>query len=472
VNIGKFLRTRRNASLVGLALVVGLPLTAFFVAPASAAPGPPGADLAGINVTGAATAIQIAPLTPGVVGAGNVTQGNLVQASVPYASSSSSTGPSSSSVSSPVYPGPLASEMGTAFNTLHPLPPTFVNLLNDPVIARADYPAQVTAGTSGSYAPPGGSTTGVGTASAQAGPGGTSAAAATNDTTLAGQVEVGSSTAHSSTTIQAASASTDARTSVGTIKLLQGVIEIHGVSSDATASSNGSTGVDSSSMHVGAVTVAGQAAYIDSSGIHLARSDHNLVLVAIANQALTALQQAGISVTTIAPSEQQDGNAASVTSGGLQIAFLDTHIPSPQGLTPVNTIGLDVDLAISQASAQATALPPFALFPTAAAPVPPASPPVTSAVASSGVPATPATPSAVPTATQAPPSGGATVAAPPASPTPARSLPPPQPLPTEQVVLGLPVRVAWVVLALLVSIVISGPLLAYANWQLLRGRTL
>jgi hypothetical protein len=37
--------------------------------------------------------------------------------------------------------------------------------------------------------------------------------------------------------------------------------------------------------------------------------------------------------------------------------------------------------------------------------------------------------------------------------------------------LGIPVRVAWVVAAILLSIVAAGPLLAYANWQLLRGRT-
>ena len=37
--------------------------------------------------------------------------------------------------------------------------------------------------------------------------------------------------------------------------------------------------------------------------------------------------------------------------------------------------------------------------------------------------------------------------------------------------LGLPVRVAWVVIAVLLSIVAAGPLLGYANWQLLRGRT-
>jgi hypothetical protein len=36
--------------------------------------------------------------------------------------------------------------------------------------------------------------------------------------------------------------------------------------------------------------------------------------------------------------------------------------------------------------------------------------------------------------------------------------------------LGAPVKVAWVVIAFLLSLVVSGPLLGYANWQLLRGR--
>jgi hypothetical protein len=39
------------------------------------------------------------------------------------------------------------------------------------------------------------------------------------------------------------------------------------------------------------------------------------------------------------------------------------------------------------------------------------------------------------------------------------------------VVFGVPVRVAWVVVALLIAVLAAGPLLMYANWQLLRGRS-
>ena len=48
----------------------------------------------------------------------------------------------------------------------------------------------------------------------------------------------------------------------------------------------------------------------------------------------------------------------------------------------------------------------------------------------------------------------------------------PEPLsqPEPASIMGTPVKLAWVVLAFLISLVLAGPLLAYANWQLLRGR--
>lgn len=463
---------------VAATLIIGLPLAAFLVAPTASAQvgAAPGSGLAGLNTSATAVAVQISPLTPGLVGAGNLTQGNLVEADMPYASSTVSTGPSTSGVASPVYPGPTAADAGNAVQTFSSsVPPQLVSLLNDHVLAESDYPAQLTAGTSSSYAPPGGSAVGAGTASTQSGPAATTATASLNDTSVGGAFDFGSSTSSTGATVQAASVATTADTEINHITIA-GVIQIAGISSTATASSNGTVGQENSTLHIGAVTILGlYSAYIGPNGIRLVSSDQGGLAVVALNEVLGVLQQLGLTVTTIAPSSQQNGQSASVTSAAVQVGFLDAHIPNPEGEVPLSSVGLDVDLGLSQASADATALPPFVPFPSIA--TPPSTPavvtPVTTAktVASGSVISTSgsssvSTTTSVPAAISSAPSPA--VAAPvPVSQTPSSSFP----AVTPASFLGLPVRVAWVVIAVLLSIVAAGPLLGYANWQLLRGRT-
>jgi hypothetical protein len=186
------------------------------------------------------------------------------------------------------------------------------------------------------------------------------------------------------------------------------------------------------------------------------------------------LQQLGLTVTTIAPSSQQNGQSASVTSAAVQVGFLDAHIPNPEGEVPLSSVGLDVDLGLSQASADATALPPFVPFPSIA--TPPSTPavvtPVTTAktVASGSVISTSGS-SSVSTTTSVPAAISSAPSPAVAAPVPVSQTPSSFPAVTPASFLGLPVRVAWVVIAVLLSIVAAGPLLGYANWQLLRGRT-
>src|SRR5579875_1461318 len=100
--------TRRRWKAVragSVALMIALPLGAFALAPtpkAHADDATPGANLGGVNAASTATGIQISPLTPGVVGAGDVSQGDLVEVAAPYASSSTSTGPTNQAVGAPV----------------------------------------------------------------------------------------------------------------------------------------------------------------------------------------------------------------------------------------------------------------------------------------------------------------------------------------------------------------------------------
>lgn len=467
---------RRAMTASAVAMIFGLPVVGFAMAPSARADDSPGANLAGIGASAYASAVQVSPLTPGVVGAGNVSQGNLVAAEIPYASASTSTGPSSSSTASPAYPGDTAAGAGNDIGTFAPqFPAALANALNDPVVARADYPAQVSVGSSYNYSPPGGSTTGVGEASANATESGATSQSATSSQSFADQaVTIGSSTAKSATQLGASSVLGTSHTDVGTIDIL-GVVKIAGITSDASASSDGNLGQPSSSFALGAVTVAGQPASIGPNGITLTSTSQGSLIVPDANQALLAVQQAGISIHTVAPVSTTNGAQATVTSGGLVIAFQDANIPNPNGSVPVSDVGLDLNLGISQATADATTLPAFTPFPSTglgsgtglvttgsgttgvvSPAVSGASSVATTGGSSLGSVATPSlapsTPSAVSTGSHQTTQPTAPVASPPAT------------------LLGAPIKVAWVVIAFLLSLVVAGPLLGYANWQLLRGR--
>ncbi|HET6963327.1 MAG TPA: hypothetical protein VFH58_01055 [Acidimicrobiales bacterium] len=475
---GTSTRRRRAAVATAIAAMVGMPLLGFMLAPSASADDSPGANLAGINGSASASAVEVAPLTPGLVGAGNVSQGNLLDASIPYASSSISTGPSSSAVGSPAYPGDTAAGAGNAIATFAPqFPSALVDLLNYPVLARADYPAQVSVGSSSNYSPPGGSTAGVGTASAQATDSGSKADAATSRTAFsAAGVSVATSTASSKTVLGSSSVTATSHTDVGTVEILGGLVKIAGITSDASATSDGNQGQPTSDFKLGAVTVGGMPASIGPDGVTVGSNGQGGSLIPDANQALVALKQAGISMYTVAPSTTFDGASASVTSGALVITFQDANIPNPNGQVPLSSIGLELNLGVSQATADATALPPLGNLPPLGGTD--VGSPTGSADAGALAGAAPGGPVAV-----SPPGGTGTAgsasmpsmaAAPASAPGSAGTNNPPQAAPPvispPQTLLGAPIKVAWVVIAFLLSLVVSGPLLGYANWQLLRGR--
>jgi hypothetical protein len=176
----------------------------------------------------------------------------------------------------------------------------------------------------------------------------------------------------------------------------------------------------------------------------------------VANTALTALQQAGISLKLLPAEGQNSGNAGTATSGAIQLLFQDPNIPNlgavlPQVPLPLpNSLGLEVDLGGSQASAAATQLPGEETGPqptTGSSSAP--------ALGGTGNSVCCGSPGTVPSGPgyTAPPPGPGPIVAEPAS------------------FLGKPIRTAWVIWAFLLSLLAAGPLLAYANWQLLRGRT-
>lgn len=455
---------RRVVAGMAAGLIVGLPLAAFFAAPSAHADNTPGANLAGINANAYATAMQFIPLVKGLVPAGNLSTGDFFQISVPYSASSSETGPSSSATATPIYPGPVATRLPGALQTLG-FPAAFATLTTDPVITQAAYPPAPGDGASGTYNPPAGSTSGVGTSQANAAEGGASSSSNSNDTSFDnGLIKLGSSHTATSTTIAASAVSDMAEADVSHVNIM-GLVDIASISSGATATSDGNQGVQTNSLKVGSVTVANQPAYIGPDGLHLAGTVNNLGLTDLFNSALSALQQAGISIKTISPNSTVNGAAASVDSGAVQISFIDPNIPSPQGDIPVNSVGTDVDLGLTHADAQATVYPPLPpITPIAPAAVTPISGSATVAPSSSAAPAISGAPSVATNSTgNSAPSTGAAPSYAPAQNQPTVSAQPAS-------FIGMPTRMAWVVLSILISIVASGPLLGYANWQLLRGR--
>ncbi len=477
------MRPRQKAAVaLAITVIAAAPTAALWAAPATAtAPAAaPGSQLAGINADATATGIQVALLTPGLLPLGNSTVGNVVDVSAPYANSTVGTGPTTAGIATPAWPGSALANAGSLAETFSSnFPVALAKALNDPVLARSTYPAQLNVKESGTFAPPGAAQAGIGTSATQSSASGTSANSELTDLVPLGStplsaltktlplaksaggalIEVGSTTTSSVAHLHAASVSTAAETHVGTITIA-GLIRIAGISSSAATSSNGKVGTRSSDLRVGDVTVAGVPASIGPKGISLASKNvgGSTGLIPIANTVLSALNVAGISIHTIAPTGHVTGSAATVTSGAVQVAFQDNAIPNLGALLPQvpnflpNSLGVHVNLGLSQADADTTVLPstgnPLSAPPPATSP----SQPVGGVVPPSGGGGV------------VPPSGGVSGAVPPAG------TPPIIASPAANVVFGLPVRIAWVVAAFLLSLLAAGPLLAYANWQLLRGR--
>ncbi len=456
-------RHRRLAVAAATVIMIGAPGITFWIAPASGASvGAPGSQLAGINTQATSTAARLVTFTPGLAPTGNAVTGTIVEADLPYANSTAGTGPTTAGTAALAWPGDVVANLGNAAATFSPsFPSSLVNVLNYPAAAHSAYPAQLHTPASATF-PPGGGPAGVGTATTHSTVGESTSRAVISDLPLLGNkkgplIDVASATTDTSATVNASSVSTQAETHIGHITIAD-VIRIDGVDSLAVAASDGRVGHHSSALRVGGVSVAGVAASIGPDGITLNKKAQNLPVdvLDVANTALTSLQQAGLTIKLL-PAEGVDAsNESSATSGSLQIRFEDDNIPNlgaalPQVPLPLpNSFGFEVDLGGSQADAAATQLPGATTGPQPTSTTTAGtSPGGTGAGACCGAPA------GVPT-----------------GPGISSSLPPgPGPLLAAPSALGVPLRASWVILAFLLSLLAAGPLLAYANWQLLRGRS-
>ena len=483
--------TRQRRGGVGAVVLLAPVLVSFLaLGPLSGA----GADtsLVGYNGTALAIGSQFAFNVPGVVPLPNQ---NLIEEDVPFARMSVASGPVVDSLAAPYYPGDIAADLGSLLQTFGaPALP-----LNDPLLAESKfptspgYPAHATFDQSPNAAP---GTPTVFSSTADSSSSGGDATGTVADIALAnlahlpslpgipataGQslVDVGHISSTNKVTVGASSITSTATAQVDAIDVA-GLVDIAGLTSTANATSDGTTGTPTASLHLGAVTVDGQSAYIDGSGVHIASSSAPTAGVSPAQLQQTVnktLGQDGISIRTLDPKLTTTGAMASADAGGLVISL--THqfdvpfipgeptIPLPElgnvGLPAgVYTATTSISFGMAQAGADASGVTSNSGAGPTTTPSSTTTSPAPSTLGATGTTGTTGNTgagfSSVQSlgATSAPPA-----APPPASPSTATSFP----------IQGIPPPIGWTITALLACILLAYPLLLLARWQFAPGRS-
>jgi hypothetical protein len=282
---------------------------------------------------------QFAFNVPGLVPLPNQ---NLIEDDVPFARVTVGAGPVVDSIGAPYYPGDIAANLGTLLQTFGaPALP-----LNDPLLAESKYPtspgypATVTfpQGTKPGQLPvaQGNATTSTG--------GGTASGTVTNlslanllnvsklpviggilSSTSGSPIDVGNISSTNNVAVGNSSITSTATSTLGAIDIA-GLVDIAGLTSTAVAKSDGTTGTPTATLHLGDVTVDGTAAYIDSTGVHIAKNANPPVGITLAQLQQTVnstLGQDGVNVRLLDPQQTSSGAQAKADAGGLVIAL--TH---------------------------------------------------------------------------------------------------------------------------------------------------
>ena len=474
VATGKKGRRVRRTVLVGFGAACLLGLS---VGPAAVAQTTGG--LAGYNLGTTAAAIEFDLNSPGLLPVGDATTGNIFSVDLPFARTTVSSGPSIDALGSPLYPGDAAAHLGTAIATFGgPETP------NEPVLSEAQYPPTPNNKADETFSTPAvqNGAFSMGAASSESH---TSALGANVKATV-GEIAVGPAIASAANLVHILSSKvtnqiqlgdssvSSTATSVVTGIDIAGAIQIASVTGSAGGTSDGNNGTPNAGLNIGPVTVAGQPAYIDQDGIHLAGQGGGGALISAANVVLQNLAAQGISVHTISPTETTNGAQTSNNSGAVVISLTGTTpnvpgiAPLAPGLPPVPgqpSVPYIINLLLGSATASANAslLPTFPTEPTpsdfgslpssSGTPLSNGTSAVSSGnggVALAGVPA----PSSETTHTLTPTGPGASAAG--AKAVLAR--------------VGKSVPVGLAVLVFILAIMSSGGLLGYARWQLIDGR--
>jgi hypothetical protein len=489
--------------MTGRTGVLSMLMTPVVVALVTLGPADAGADtsLVGYNATALAIGSQFAFNVPGVVPLPNQ---NLIEEDVPFARLSVGSGPVVDSLAAPYYPGDIAADLGSLLQTFGaPALP-----LNDPLLAESKYPTSpgfpdhATFDQAPNTAP--GSPT-VFSASADSSSSGGDATGSVSDLALANLaglpslpgipatagsslVDVGTISSSNKVTIGNSAIISTATAQVNALDVA-GLVDIAGLTSTANATSDGTTGTPTATLHLGQVTVDGESAYIDGSGVHIAPGAVPAAGISPAQLQQTVdatLAQDGISIRILDPKLTSSGAMASADAGGLVIAIshqFDVPFIPGEPTIPIPALGnvglpagiytatTSITFGLAQASATASGV-------TANSGAGPSSVATTTPPSTAPAPVTAA--STLPTGNTGTVTytGGSVQSLGATGPgsSAAASVPPPAPslstsTATSFPIRGIPPPIGWTVTSLLACILLAYPLLLLARWQFLPGRS-
>jgi hypothetical protein len=472
----------RRWSLVALGVVSVV--AAMAAGPVLAADNPPpsgaATQIAGYGMSALSAGVRYQLNSPGLLPVGDPNEGNVMEVDMPFARIGVTQGPVISALGSPLYGGDTLAHLGTALVTFG-FPPD-ASALNYPVVAEALYPPAPGHSTDESFGTPtqssGGVILGAGTATSHTGPDGATveshiARVAVPD--KAPLVDVGVSSAINKTTVKDSLVTSQAVSTIKNINIA-GMISIEGITSTAVTTSDGVKAKPTATLQIGKVTVAGQAAYIDTDGIHLASQSPlaSGLTAGVEATLIKTLTQDGISLRTISPKTTVKAGQGTADAGGLAIVLERTvpalgvpGVPSvqlpgqpPTALgTPDIRLHVELLLGYARATANATGIPVDVSVGDVGV-TPPGGDVLGTSTTSSDLSASGPGASISGALTPAPTSlgsgsgsgSGVELASSPALPR------------------GEALPIAWLVFGLLGCIVVLGPLLGYARWQLLEGR--
>lgn len=289
-----------------------------------------GSQVVGYTVTAQGIGAQFAFNIPDLIPLPNE---NLIEADVPFARTLISSGPQVDAIGSPYYPGDILGNFGGLASEF--FPPQFPNPGNWPIMARAQYPTNPTYGGSNTFGPtPTGSPVvpQIVSAAAHASEnGGDSTGNLTGLVVGPGMGQGGAAllqvgTVQASNSVSLATSTVDAvANSVLKAIEIAGMVDITQLTSDASSSSDGTTGTPTASLHLGQVTVAGQPAYIDDQGVHVAGNSAGVpgapTPAQLQKSLDTTLSQDGIQIRLLDPQQTANGAEGIADSGGLVITI-------------------------------------------------------------------------------------------------------------------------------------------------------
>jgi hypothetical protein len=480
-----------------------------------------GATLVGYNASALAIGAQFAFNVPNVVPLPNE---NLIEEDVPFSRTEVGSGPVVDSLGAPYYPGDIAADLGSLLLTFGapPLP------LNDPLLAESKYPTSPGYSTHATFGIPpsagtalqpsifssvadssvnGGDATGtisdlsldnlsdginrtlsatdaaLAAANSALGLGNSTLAqglagslALTKEAT-ASLIDVANLSATNNVSFGASTVTASSATTIKAIDIA-GMITIGGLTSTATATSDGTTGTPTASLRLGEVTVDGESAYIDATGVHIAASSSGTLGVTPAQlqQSVNAtLAQDGISISVLSPTLTSSGSQATASAGGLVISFshqFDVPFIPGEPTIPVPELGnVGLPAGLYTASTSITFGSAISTVNATASGVSSSTTPSTSPAASLGAGffptavtasgfATGGSNSTVPVTGPGSAAGSGVAEATPPTPTAAADFP----------IHGIPPPLGWSITALLACLLAAYPLLLLARWQFVTGR--